>query len=60
MRSQASAALFEEVVHAPGRYGVIMWENIGTIHNAIPNHGPDAHRLIKRCQVMATQFAPQD
>ena len=52
--------MFEEVVHAPGRYGVIMWENIGTIHNAIPNHGPDAHRLIKRCQVMATQFAPQD
>jgi taurine dioxygenase len=39
---------------------VLMWENIGTIHNAIPNYGPDEHRLIKRCQVMATKFAPQE
>ncbi len=39
---------------------VLMWENMGTIHNAIPNYGPDEHRLIKRCQVMATKFAPQE
>jgi taurine dioxygenase len=32
---------------------VLMWDHIGTLHNAIPNYGPDEHRLIKRCQVMA-------
>ena len=35
---------------------LLMWENFGTIHNAIPDYGPDEHRLIKRCQVMATRF----
>jgi taurine dioxygenase len=35
---------------------VLLWEDIGTIHNAIPDYGPDEHRLIKRCQVMATRF----
>ncbi len=39
---------------------VLMWENIGTIHNAVADYGPDEHRLIKRCQVMATMFfAPE-
>jgi len=37
---------------------VLMWEDFGTIHNAIPDYGPDEHRLIKRCQVMATRFRP--
>jgi len=32
---------------------VLMWENFATIHNAIADYGPDEHRLIKRCQVMA-------
>jgi taurine dioxygenase len=32
---------------------VLMWENIGTLHNAVADYGPDEHRLIKRCQVMA-------
>jgi len=36
---------------------VLMWENFGTIHNAVADYGPDEHRLIKRCQVMATRFA---
>jgi alpha-ketoglutarate-dependent taurine dioxygenase len=36
---------------------VLMWENFGTIHNAVADYGPDEHRLIKRCQVMATLFA---
>jgi taurine dioxygenase len=36
---------------------VLMWENFGTIHNAMADYGPDEHRLIKRCQVMATRFA---
>ena len=30
-----------------------MWENIGTLHNAIADYGPDEPRLIHRCQVMA-------
>jgi taurine dioxygenase len=35
---------------------VLMWDNMGTIHNAIPDYQPDEPRLIKRCQVMATRF----
>jgi len=37
---------------------VLMWEDIGTIHNAVADYGPDEHRLVKRCQVMATMFYP--
>ncbi len=37
---------------------VLLWEDIGTIHNAIADYGPDEHRCIKRCQVMATRFLP--
>ena len=35
---------------------VLVWEDIGTIHNAIADYGPGEHRLIKRCQVMANRF----
>ena len=35
---------------------VLMWDNIGTIHNAVADYRPDEHRLIKRCQVAATRF----
>jgi len=35
---------------------VLLWEDIGTIHNAIADYGPDEHRLIKRCQVMANRY----
>jgi taurine dioxygenase len=35
---------------------VLMWEDIGTVHRAVADYGPDEHRLIKRCQVMATQY----
>jgi taurine dioxygenase len=35
---------------------VLMWENFGTIHSAVADYGPGEHRLIKRCQVMATHF----
>ena len=37
---------------------VLVWEDFGTIHNAVADYGPDEHRLIKRCQVMATRFIP--
>src|SRR4026209_2686183 len=35
---------------------LLMWENFGTIHNAVADYGPHEDRLIKRCQVMATRF----
>jgi taurine dioxygenase len=35
---------------------LLIWENFGTIHNAIADYGPHEHRLIRRCQVMATRF----
>ena len=35
---------------------VLVWEDIGTIHNAVADYGPDEHRLVKRCQVMANRF----
>jgi taurine dioxygenase len=39
---------------------VLMWEDFGTIHNAVADYGPEEHRLIKRCQVMATRFVPPE
>ena len=38
---------------------VLMWENFGTIHNAVADYGPHEHRFIKRCQVAATRFFPE-
>jgi taurine dioxygenase len=39
---------------------VLMWDHVGTLHTAIPDYGPDEHRLIKRCQVMADRvFDPE-
>ncbi|GAA4324659.1 taurine dioxygenase [Pigmentiphaga soli] len=32
---------------------VLMWDHIGTLHNAWPDYEPHEHRLIKRCQVLA-------
>jgi len=32
---------------------VLMWENIGTLHNAVADYRENEHRLVKRCQVMA-------
>jgi len=55
--------LFEHQVKPEYRYrhqwtegDLLMWENFGLIHNAIADYGPGEHRLIKRCQVMATRF----
>jgi len=39
---------------------VLVWEDIGTIHNAVADYGPQEHRLVKRCQVMANQFFRED
>jgi taurine dioxygenase len=55
--------LFEHQLKPEYRYrhqwsegDVLMWENFGTIHYAIADYGPDEHRLVRRCQVMATRF----
>jgi taurine dioxygenase len=55
--------LFEHQLRPEYRYtfhwqerDVLLWEDIGTIHNAVADYGPQEHRLIKRCQVMATRF----
>jgi taurine dioxygenase len=31
-----------------------MWDNIGTVHNAVGDYTADEHRYIRRVQVMAT------
>ncbi|PMR73007.1 TauD/TfdA dioxygenase family protein [Billgrantia endophytica] len=42
-----------QYTHVWNENDVLMWENIGTLHNAVADYGPDEPRLIKRCQVMA-------
>lgn len=37
---------------------VLMWDNLGTLHSAIADYGPEEIRLIKRCQVMADRYFP--
>ena len=46
-------------VHRWQEGDVLMWENFGTIHNAVADYRPDEPRLVKRCQVMATRFFDQ-
>jgi taurine dioxygenase len=39
---------------------VLLWDNIRTMHNAVPDYGPDEHRLVRRCQAMADRvFDPE-
>jgi taurine dioxygenase len=35
---------------------VLVWDHIGTLHNALPDYAPHEHRLMKRCQVMADRI----
>jgi taurine dioxygenase len=35
---------------------VLLWDNIGTNHNAVADYGPHEIRYIKRCQIMATRL----
>jgi taurine dioxygenase len=32
---------------------VLVWDNLWTMHNAVADYGPNEHRLVRRCQVMA-------
>jgi taurine dioxygenase len=34
---------------------VLMWDNIGTVHNAVPDYAADEPRYMRRVQVMATK-----
>jgi taurine dioxygenase len=54
------ALLFAQQLEARFRYvhhwsegEVLMWDDIGTLHYARPDYGPEEHRLMRRCQVMA-------
>lgn len=42
-----------QYAHVWTEHDVLVWDHIGTLHNAIPDYTADEHRLIKRCQVMA-------
>jgi taurine dioxygenase len=35
---------------------LLVWDHIGTLHNAIADYRPDEHRLMKHCQVMADRI----
>jgi taurine dioxygenase len=57
------ATLFEHQLQPKYQYmhrwtegDVLVWDHIGTLHNAIPDYDPDEHRLMKRCQVMADRI----
>ena len=47
-------------VHRWTENDVLIWDDICTVHNAWPDYGPDEHRLIKRCQVMADRVFDPD
>jgi len=60
---EALAFLFDHQTRPEYRYtfqwtegDVLVWDDFVTIHSAIPDYAPHEHRLIKRCQVMATRF----
>ena len=39
---------------------VLMWDNLRTMHYAVPDYGPNEHRLIRRCQAVADRvFEPE-
>ncbi len=57
--------LFTHQTQDKYRYGfrwqvgdVLAWDNLRVIHQAVADYGPNEHRLMKRCQVMATRFSP--
>ena len=39
---------------------VLMWDNIRTLHYAVPDYGPGEHRLVRRCQAMADRVFEPD
>ena len=55
-RHQEQAKYFHAHTWAEG--DVLMWDNIGTVHNAVPDYRPDEPRYMRRVQVMATKDYP--
>jgi taurine dioxygenase len=60
--TQLLAFLFEHQAQSKFFYAhtwsegdVLMWDNIGTVHNAVPDYGADEPRYMRRVQVMATK-----
>ncbi|MBS7790632.1 TauD/TfdA family dioxygenase [Roseococcus sp. SDR] len=51
-RHQSQAKYLHSHAWTPG--DVLMWDNIGTTHNARADYGPDEPRFILRAQVMAS------
>ena len=54
--------LYEHQLQARFRYmhrwtenDLLVWDHIGTIHQAIADYRPDEIRLMRRCQVMANR-----
>jgi taurine dioxygenase len=45
-----------QYIHRWTEGDVLVWDHIGTLHNAIADYRPDEHRLMKRCQVMADRI----
>jgi taurine dioxygenase len=41
--------------HAWTEGDVLMWDNVGTVHNAVADYGADEPRYMRRVQVMATK-----
>ena len=67
MRSEESREmldyLFAHILKPRYRYAhrwtvgdVLLWDHIGTWHNAMADYGPEEHRLMKRCQVLADRI----
>ncbi|MEN0075157.1 MAG: TauD/TfdA family dioxygenase [Paracraurococcus sp.] len=52
-RHQAQAKYLYSHAWRPG--DLLIWDNIGTVHNARADYGPEEHRYILRVQVMATR-----
>ncbi|WP_043342515.1 TauD/TfdA dioxygenase family protein [Belnapia moabensis] len=42
-----------QYAHEWAENDLLIWDHIGTLHNAIPDYTAEEHRLMRRCQVMA-------
>jgi len=61
--SQTLERIYEHVLKPKYRFthhwtvgDVLLWDHIGTWHNAVADYGPDEHRLMKCCQVFANRI----
>ena len=44
--------------HRWTRGDVLMWDDLATLHDAVPDYGPHQRRRMHRCQVMADRVMP--